>query len=114
MITPSSRVGDVTSLSRQLDIDIPLPHLFFGRSLIVEKQVWIDYINYRHERRWYRILPVQMRWAANDYHKEEQWLIEAMDLDRPGVVREFAWTHIKEMRNTPPTVPHTGKLSGVK
>jgi hypothetical protein len=70
----------------------------------VKEQVWIDYVNYRGERKWYRILPVNMRFGNNDFYAEDQWLIEAMDLDSPGVVREFAWYHIKETRRTPPGI----------
>lgn len=56
-------------------------------------QVIIDYTNYRGERAKRRILPLHMCYGENEWHKGEQWLLTAHDLDR-DVERVFAMSSI--------------------
>lgn len=61
--------------------------------------VVIDYTNYKGNRRIRKILPIGIYWASTDYHPEEQWLLNAYDvedIDSDGhyVVKWFAMCSI--------------------
>lgn len=49
----------------------------------------IIYTNWKGERAPRRIRPVKMFFGATEWHPVEQWLMEAVDLDK-GVTRVFA------------------------
>lgn len=49
----------------------------------------VRYRNYRGETAVRAIMPYQVRFGSNEYHPEQQWLLEAIDTER-DVVREFA------------------------
>lgn len=51
--------------------------------------VRIDYTNWRGERSVRRILPLHLRYGCNEWHKSEQWLLIAVDIDKDAE-REFA------------------------
>jgi predicted DNA-binding transcriptional regulator YafY len=51
--------------------------------------VLIDYTNWRGERRVRRVLPLNFVYRANEWHKEEQWIMTAHDLDSDEE-RQFA------------------------
>ena len=53
------------------------------------KVVMIDYTNYRGERKIYKILPKKIGFGSTEYHPDDQWMLEATDLDR-NVERTFA------------------------
>lgn len=55
----------------------------------MSKKVSIDYTNYRGERSNRTILPVRVYWGSNEWHTEEQWLLEAHDLEKQAL-RHFA------------------------
>lgn len=55
----------------------------------------IKYTNYRGETSIRRIIPVRVRFAASEWHPEEQWLLDAFDIDR-GDTRSFAMKDIHE------------------
>ncbi len=57
--------------------------------------VRIRYTNYRGETAVRRIVPGEMRFAANEWHTSPQWLLDAFDLDKDGV-RSFAVKDIHE------------------
>lgn len=59
---------------------------------MTERAVLIDYTNWEGERRTRRVLPLEksLRFEATDYHKPAQWVFDAVDLERPGVLRTFA------------------------
>lgn len=56
-------------------------------------KVIIDYTNWQGERSTRTILPIRMYWGSNEWHKEDQWLLEAHDLDKRAV-RNFAFKDI--------------------
>ncbi len=57
--------------------------------------VMIDYTNWRGERAVRHVLPLDMEFAANEWHPEPQWLLKALDLERgDGIERTFAMTQI--------------------
>ncbi len=62
-----------------------------------EKVVIIDYTNYRGERSERRILPSSMAHTSNQWHREPQWLLTAMDLAK-GELRTFAMKDIHSWR----------------
>lgn len=55
--------------------------------------VIIDYTNYRGERSFRTILPQRIYWGSTEWHTRDQWLLEAMDLEK-GVPRTFAMKDI--------------------
>ncbi len=63
--------------------------------------VWIKYTNYKGERAWRRVLPREIKFGCNEWHKESQWLMFAIDLEKDAV-RTFAMKDVHEWRNTPP------------
>ncbi len=55
----------------------------------------ILYRNYRGETSVRRIIPRQIRFASTEWHPEEQWLLDAYDLDRQAD-RSFALRDVIE------------------
>ena len=55
--------------------------------------VEIDYTNWRGERSVRRVLPLSWRYGSNEWHKDQQWLMKACDLDKDEE-REFAMSSI--------------------
>jgi predicted DNA-binding transcriptional regulator YafY len=58
------------------------------------KAISIIYTNYRGETAQRTILPQRVWFGATDWHPEEQWLLEAIDIDK-GAPRSFALRDIK-------------------
>jgi predicted DNA-binding transcriptional regulator YafY len=64
-------------------------------------KVIIDYTNWKGERSNRTILPTRMYWGSNEWHKEDQWLLEAHDIEK-GALRNFAlkdihsWTPVND------------------
>lgn len=48
----------------------------------MQQVVKIDYTNWRGERSERRIVPMRMEWGQNKWHKEPQWLLHALDVDK--------------------------------
>lgn len=59
----------------------------------MQTAVRIDYTNWRNERGIRTIIPQQIRWGATEWHPGEQWLLEALDVEK-GVLRTFAMKDI--------------------
>lgn len=47
------------------------------------------YTNYRGEQAARRAIPVRLYWGSTEYHREEQWLFEAYDVEKHAM-RDFA------------------------
>lgn len=60
-------------------------------AVMMASQVYIDYTNYRGERSVRLIQPVPngVFWGSNEFHKEDQWLLPAIDVEKK-VLRTFA------------------------
>ncbi len=56
-------------------------------------QVKIDYTNWRGERSVRTIIPKEIIYSSNEYHKEEQWLLVAEDCEK-NALRTFAMKDI--------------------
>lgn len=54
-----------------------------------DRTVIIDYTNYAGERRERAIQPLSIYYGTSEWHKEAQWLLVAIDMER-GVSRTFA------------------------
>lgn len=65
------------------------------------REVTIDYTNYRGERSLRRILPLGTFWGANEWHREEQWLLSAVDLEKKAS-RIFAMKDVHSWMATTP------------
>ena len=62
-----------------------------------QKRIQIHYKNYKGEIAWRNILPGQIRFASTEHHIEEQWLMDAQDIDK-GAQRSFALKDILEWK----------------
>jgi predicted DNA-binding transcriptional regulator YafY len=51
--------------------------------------VLIDYTNHRGERRERRVMPLGIMFGSNEYHREDQWLLHALDVEK-NALRTFA------------------------
>jgi predicted DNA-binding transcriptional regulator YafY len=60
-------------------------------------QVHILYRNYKGVTGWRKIVPQGIRFASNQWHPEDQWLLEALDLEK-GAPRSFAMREIQEWK----------------
>lgn len=49
----------------------------------------VTYTNYKGETRERTIVPIHMWFGHTEYHKEDQWLLRALDKEK-GQVRDFA------------------------
>jgi predicted DNA-binding transcriptional regulator YafY len=59
--------------------------------------VIIRYTNYRGQTADRRIIPVCIRFGSTEWHPEEQWLLDAFDVDR-GADRSFALKDVLQWR----------------
>jgi len=55
--------------------------------------VKIDYTNWKQERSTRTILPERIFFGQNEWHKEQQWLLEALDVEKKQM-RTFAIKNI--------------------
>ncbi len=69
--------------------------------------IWIDYTNWRGERRWRKIRPFGLAFRTSTYHRDadgqmiKQWFMEAGD-DEKGGRRYFALKDIHAFSITDP------------
>jgi predicted DNA-binding transcriptional regulator YafY len=66
-----------------------------------DRLVTIDYTNWRGERRLRTIKPIEIEFTHNEWHKVDQWLLRAKDMEK-GEVRYFALTGIHAWMPTKP------------
>jgi predicted DNA-binding transcriptional regulator YafY len=59
-----------------------------------QKAIKIVYTNYRGETALREVLPQRVWFGSTDWHPEEQWLLDAIDLDK-GAPRSFALRDIQ-------------------
>lgn len=57
----------------------------------------IVYTNWQGVTSTRRILPVEIWYGSTEWHKEEQWLLKALDLDKQAE-RDFAMKDIEEWK----------------
>lgn len=55
----------------------------------------IDYTNWQGERRIRKIEPIQIYFGSNKFHPKDQWLLEALDIQK-NENRTFALNMIHE------------------
>ena len=58
------------------------------------KIVVINYTNWKGVTSFRRIIPKKIFFGSTEWHKEEQWLLEALDVDK-NAYRSFAIKDIK-------------------
>lgn len=76
--------------------------------------VIIRYTNYRGETANRRIVPIGIRFGSTEWHPEQQWLLEAFDLDRDAT-RSFALKDVLEWGPRPAATDRaTHMFSAVK
>ena len=70
------------------------------------KTVYIDYTNWRGERRWRKITPIEMYWAnASEFHTCPQWVIVAHDEETPDrKVKHFVFLGVHAVSKEPSPV----------
>ena len=62
------------------------------------KVIKMIYTNWKGETGLRKIIPKEIIFSSNEYHKEEQWLLVAFDLDK-NAERTFAIKDIKSWDN---------------
>jgi hypothetical protein len=62
--------------------------------------VTIDYTNWRGERAIRRVKPVRIRFGSNEWHREPQWLLYAVDVEKRAL-RAFALCSIHSWSSDP-------------
>jgi predicted DNA-binding transcriptional regulator YafY len=62
-----------------------------------ERSVDIFYVNWKGTAKWRHILPRRLYYGSNSFHKEPQWILEALDLDKKES-RDFAMQNIHHWR----------------
>jgi hypothetical protein len=62
---------------------------FTGENLMNEQTVTIEYTNWRGEKGMRKILPEKIYFGSTEWHKEPQWLLRALDLEK-NASRDFA------------------------
>ncbi len=55
----------------------------------IGKPVTIDYTNWQGIRSKRRIVPHHLVWGSNQWHKEDQWFIDAIDADNPDKGKRY-------------------------
>lgn len=63
-----------------------------------KQEVIIYYTNYRGETAERRICPLKLIFDSNEWHREPQWLLEAIDVEK-GAERTFSLSTIHHWRN---------------
>lgn len=63
----------------------------------LNKKVTILYTNYKGETRYREIIPKSIEYKSTDWHKEEQWILNAFDIEK-NADRGFAIKDIKEWK----------------
>ena len=69
----------------------------------IERQVLIDYTNYKGERRSRIVVPKKIRFMETPHHKPAQWVLDALDLEK-NAIRSYA---LKDIHSWKPVVPPT-------
>lgn len=59
--------------------------------------VTVRYRNHRGEVSWRRIVPISIWYGSTDWHKEPQWLLCCVDIEK-NVNRDFAIANIMEWK----------------
>lgn len=59
------------------------------------QQIKILYTNWKGVTKYRKIIPKSISYKSTPWHKEEQWILEAFDLDKNDI-RNFAIKDIKE------------------
>ncbi len=57
--------------------------------------VKILYTNWKNETRYRIIKPISIEFKSTEWHKEEQWILNAVDVEK-NAIRKFAIKDIKE------------------
>lgn len=63
----------------------------------LNKSVTIFYTNYRGETGYRNIVPQKIWFGSTEWHKEEQWLLDAYDVEK-AAIRNFAMKDIGEWK----------------
>ena len=78
-----------------LSVTIHPMKIYMSRTIVFE------YTNHRGEHSTRRAKPEFIQWGSNEYHKDDQWILEALDLDKKAM-RSFAMRDMSNVRNVAP------------
>ncbi len=59
------------------------------------KKIKILYTNWKNNTRYRIIIPISIEFKSTEWHKEEQWILNAIDVEK-NEQRSFAMKDIKE------------------
>jgi predicted DNA-binding transcriptional regulator YafY len=63
------------------------------------KYIEFDYVNWKGINGHRKVEVYKIYWGSNEYHKKEQWLLEAFDIDKKEY-REFAMSDMSNVKET--------------
>lgn len=61
------------------------------------KALWLDYTNWNGDRRLRNVIPTKLVFGATEYHPQQQWLLEVIDLEDRHIIKLFAMKDIHAM-----------------
>jgi predicted DNA-binding transcriptional regulator YafY len=65
-----------------------------SQAMEAAREVKILYVNYRGEKGWRRIQPLNIWFGSTEWHPRKQWLMDAIDLEKEAA-RSFALKDIQ-------------------
>ncbi len=66
-------------------------------SVDAKKVITVRYTNYKGETGMRSIVPEKIWFGSTEWHKDEQWLLDAYDIDK-AAIRNFALKDISEWK----------------
>ena len=78
--------------------------------------VWVDYVNWRGDRRWREIVPARVTYGVTRHHEVPQWFLIAWDVGAEagaGAERSFALGDVMGWSRAKPDWPSFSESSGV-
>lgn len=87
-------IADAREIAEWINGQLPIPAVE-GADQDAPLVVAIDYTNWRGERSIRRIIPGRTWLGTTEHHPDQQWLLDAIDVDKGGV-RTFAMRDIHE------------------
>lgn len=85
---------------KPVNLELSLLKTVDKETLMLEQTVEFEYLNWQNKLATRRVRPVKggIRFGSNEWHKEEQWLLTGIDVEK-NVKREFAMKDIRNWRS---------------
>lgn len=87
--------GPISATASTREKAEPLAMQTYDEQIQQGQLVEMIYTNWRGEKAARRIIPIRLFFGATEWHPEEQWLLEAYDLEKQAM-RAFAMKQIEQ------------------